>query len=234
MKICPSCLENLENCNFYKDSTRKDSMRTYCKNCTKTKFSDSRKKYYLKNKEKFTKKSKEWAEKNRDKSRKYKKKYKDKKIIEIKNLINSYKKECLICKEQDIRCLELHHMNKEDKKFLVSNMKYSITNIPIIIKEINKCVCLCSNCHRKEHFKNFKGKFWKFKYIQEIKSKSSCIKCGESHWSCLDFHHKNPEDKVLNIGAMVRDKKYSIEDIQNEIYKCEIICSNCHRKEHFR
>lgn len=154
MKICPSCLENLENCNFYKDSTRKDSMRTYCKNCTKTKFSDSRKKYYLKNKEKFTKKSKEWAEKNRDKSRKYKKKYKDKKIIEIKNLINSYKKECLICKEQDIRCLELHHMNKEDKKFLVSKMKYSITNIPIIIKEINKCVCLCSNCHRKEHFKN--------------------------------------------------------------------------------
>lgn len=62
--------------------------------------------------------------------------------------------------------------------------------------------------------------------------KSKCIICGETNLQCLDFHHIKPDDKILGIGEMIRNRKYSIEDITKEISKCKIICSNCHRKEH--
>lgn len=49
----------------------------------------------------------------------------------------------------DIACLDFHHL--KDKEFNISN---EIRNLSIenLKKEINKCVVLCSNCHRKLHY----------------------------------------------------------------------------------
>lgn len=53
--------------------------------------------------------------------------------------------------------------------------------------------------------------------------------CGESDIRCLDFHHRDPATKLSGINKMIRDN-YSMEVVEAEIAKCDVICANCHRK----
>ncbi len=69
-------------------------------------------------------------------------------------------------------------------------------------------------------------------WYKNYKGNLSCETCGESHIACLDFHHQNENNKVLEVSLMVRSA-YSIEKIKEEIDKCTILCSNCHRKLHY-
>jgi len=78
----------------------------------------------------------DYYKKNKDKIQKSNKKYK----LKIRRWFQKYKKtlECRQCKENHPACLEFHHVrkNKDNER---------------IMKEINKCVVLCANCHRKIH-----------------------------------------------------------------------------------
>ena len=69
-------------------------------------------------------------------------------------------------------------------------------------------------------------------WLLSIKMASHCCKCTEDHPACLEFHHRNPKDKELEISTMVA-RGMSKFRIGREITKCEIICSNCHRKLHW-
>jgi hypothetical protein len=55
---------------------------------------------------------------------------------------------CIICDEHDPRCLEFHHRNPKKKKFSIGSVPLN-TPKRIILREIEKCVVLCANCHRK-------------------------------------------------------------------------------------
>ncbi len=68
--------------------------------------------------------------------------------------------------------------------------------------------------------------FWNYK------KKLSCSRCGDSHPAIIDFHHTNSEEKEAGIVEMVVNG-YSKETILAEIEKCEVVCSNCHRKIHY-
>lgn len=69
-------------------------------------------------------------------------------------------------------------------------------------------------------------------WIQEYKSHLKCSKCPESHPACLDFHHTDPSTKRIEISQVARSKGWSLDKVKEEIDKCEVLCSNCHRKEH--
>lgn len=62
--------------------------------------------------------------------------------------------------------------------------------------------------------------------IDQIKQEQNCFCCEESYPRCLDFHHL--EKKEFNIGQCGLGK--GIIRLIKEIEKCEILCSNCHRK----
>jgi hypothetical protein len=48
--------------------------------------------------------------------------------------------------------------------------------------------------------------------------------------AAMDFHHVNPDDKMFEVkDLMVR--KWEL--IQSKIDKCILLCSNCHREEHW-
>lgn len=64
-------------------------------------------------------------------------------------LLHSLKKPCIVCGEAEPVCIDFHHINPEDKEFTVG--KYRSRGKEWLIREISKCVCLCSNCHRKVH-----------------------------------------------------------------------------------
>ena len=68
-------------------------------------------------------------------------------------------------------------------------------------------------------------------FVMELKSILSCNSCVEKDPSCLDFHHLNPKDKEFSI-AVATNSGFSIKRIIEEIKKCVVVCSNCHRKEH--
>jgi hypothetical protein len=65
--------------------------------------------------------------------------------------------------------------------------------------------------------------------LAELKSEMGCLICGERDPRCLDFHHIDPETKVLPVSMLLQ---YSFEYVLEEASKCVLLCSNCHRKEH--
>lgn len=101
----------------------------------------------------------------------------------------------------------------------------------------------------KEHVKEYKNNWYKDnnekhkrdvkerrrrtkEWLRNYKSKLSCIKCGENHPACLDFHHIDPTQKDSQITNAI-SRGWSMERLIKEIEKCEVLCANCHRKEHY-
>lgn len=69
-------------------------------------------------------------------------------------------------------------------------------------------------------------------WVYTVKRDSDgCVRCGETNPACLDFHHRDPEQKLHSIAKMVTNG-YSRENIRAEIEKCDLLCANCHRLEH--
>ncbi len=57
-----------------------------------------------------------------------------------------------------------------------------------------------------------------------------CSKCNYNRCvSALEFHHLNPLNKDFTISKFLN---FSWEKIKNELDKCELVCSNCHREIH--
>lgn len=77
----------------------------------------------------------------------------------------------------------------------------------------------------------------------EIKKKcveflgGKCIDCGlqEGCVSVYDLHHRDPLQKDFNFGSLVKGKRVrQFDELVPELMKCELLCSNCHRKRHSR
>lgn len=101
----------------------------------------------------------------------------------------------------------------------------------------------CKECHKKydkKHYKNNK-KYYIDKnkkrqemlkrWLDEYKSNLKCKNCGEDYIYCLEFHHKDPNKKEIDISQTIR-RGWSIKRIKKEIDKCIVLCANCHRKLH--
>jgi hypothetical protein len=68
------------------------------------------------------------------------------------------------------------------------------------------------------------------KYVKDYLLLHSCVDCGESDVDVLDFDHVRGI-KDQEVSAMA-NRGYLITSIDTEIIKCDIRCSNCHRKRH--
>jgi len=66
-------------------------------------------------------------------------------------------------------------------------------------------------------------------FLAEYKKSISCIRCGENEPCCLDFHHKDPNEKEFTIAGGINKKP---EVMLKELDKCVVLCANCHRKLH--
>ena len=65
-----------------------------------------------------------------------------------------------------------------------------------------------------------------------VEYKGGCCEiCGyDKYIGALDFHHINPKEKDFSI-AKVRQYNFD-EVIKEELDKCMLVCSNCHREIH--
>lgn len=76
--------------------------------------------------------------------------------------------------------------------------------------------------------RNLRNKRKKLAYIQEYKRNNPCLDCNNFfHPVSMDFDHVTGE-KFMGIANMIRGL-FSMNKIEEEIKKCELVCANCHR-----
>ena len=159
-------------------------------------------------------------------------------------------KHCSVCnKEKDIE--EFYLITK---KYKVKDGSTRVTN-----RRMSKCKdCHTSfNSRYKDDRKEFSRKYY-IDNIEHCKKKSiswnikyrqlwwdvaatvidlECEECGyDKHSAALDFHHITPEKKETSIHKIMSDLSpttdRNIEMFINELDKCVVLCSNCHREHH--
>lgn len=66
-------------------------------------------------------------------------------------------------------------------------------------------------------------------FLQEERSRG-CQKCGDTRHYVIDFHHVDPSEKEITIGATNR---WTRTQLEKELVKCIRLCKNCHSELHF-
>lgn len=102
---------------------------------------------------------------------------------------------------------------------------------------------VCRDCKRNYHRKHYSHNKRKYveaaikhnalkkqlvvEFVNWLKS-VPCTDCGNSFPpECMDFDHLR--DKKYGISAIVGGRVCGIREMWEEIQKCEVVCSNCHR-----
>lgn len=87
---------------------------------------------------------------------------------------------CAKCDEfkEDVRMLELHHIDPSIKSFELSANKITSKNIKLVINEAKKCLPLCPNCHRMYHLG-----YWNYSELDLSKLKDYQIELIENYAS---------------------------------------------------
>ena len=143
MKECSKCKVSKPQYEFGVSSRTRDKRNSWCKSCVR----ERGKKWYVDNLEKSKRKSSANTRERR----------------EWMNDVKS-KHACVKCNENHISCLDFHHLNSTEKEFDISTKIESSKGK--ILEEINKCACLCANCHRKHHAGKLFGSLVKLNITQ--------------------------------------------------------------------
>lgn len=164
------------------------------------------------------------------------------KIIEnnkdIRETVKEYKStaKCEICGESHPACIVIFDRKKkrsisvkllnrvracQPSKTLTKTHLYGV---------LNKYSAICENCQRKKYPTRGNLPPHLQREIDSIKRKRGCVECEERNQKCLDFHHRDSEEKEFTIGS---GNVLNREAILMEIEKCDVICRNCHSKLHW-
>ena len=132
MKICSDCKteKSLEYFNYDKSRNRYLSV---CKPCVAVRTEA----YRQNNKNKWRAQSKNHS-------------------LKRKNIIDEWKSQgCFKCEDQRFYIIDAHHTDPSQKEFSIGT---SIRGVNVTKSELEKCIPLCSNCHREfHHFEKEKG-----------------------------------------------------------------------------
>lgn len=133
-KICTICKEELPKTDEFfaaRYDRKEKAFQSNCRNCQKI----YRKEHYEKNKDKYIAKAKTHNKKVYDWFQEIRKEFK-----------------CSSCGESRWWVLDFHHLNPKEKDNNIAHIiHYGSKNR--VLREMEKCSILCSNCHRDLHHK---------------------------------------------------------------------------------
>lgn len=71
------------------------------------------------------------------------------------------------------------------------------------------------------------------RYTHEYKEACGCSDCKVKYaYYVLDFDHRPGEIKLGSVGDMIKRLDWKL--LHEEIAKCDVVCSNCHRERTYR
>ena len=109
----------------------------------------------------------------------------------------------------------------------------------------NKTSSYCKGCHndyQKAYYKknprsideSSKRRKKEIRDLIILKKDVPCKDCEEKYpYYVMDFDHRPDEEKKFNLSEAARHHR-SIKSVLEEILKCDVVCSNCHRKRTFK
>lgn len=70
-------------------------------------------------------------------------------MTDTSHTLDKYRYNCEKCGESRLYLIDFHHINPSEKSFTISDGKHSLKRVA---EEVNKCICLCKNCHCEFHY----------------------------------------------------------------------------------
>lgn len=160
VKTCTKCNVTKLISEFHKDSRLKSGRAARCKSCT----CQYKKEYYASSRGKATVKA--YVERNKEKISAYNKQYlrkyrdaqfKNKRKLEFCLYKGGRCVECgFIASEDTTAAFDFHHINPDEKEYTPSDML--MLKKKKVFEELDKCILLCSNCHRILHHRQYRAK----------------------------------------------------------------------------
>jgi hypothetical protein len=132
-KKCASCKTDKDPSEFNKNKNKKDGLSIECRSCSNARG----KKHYQKNRERYIARAMAGRPSLKGKCYDY---------------VKSLNPKCQHCGEDDIRCIDWHHVDPTTKVATISRLMQT-GEFQKLLLEIPKCIPLCANCHRKHHIK---------------------------------------------------------------------------------
>ena len=116
--------------------------------------------------------------------------------------------------------LNIKKNNRKNKDILICSMCLENVKKEKFMKKYN----ICKSCH--SYRTTISKRKNKKKYVDYLGGK--CSKCNWNDLCGLEFHHIDPTIKKFNIA----EKKFVKinQEIESELDKCQLLCSNCHRE----
>ncbi len=150
----------------------------------------------------------------------------------------------------ELDLIEMDHLSEQEQRELgilrstdeylpkhkdVSSMR-SETSMRL---EAKKCQHLCVLCHyemtmfrtrRTLEIEMSSLRRDKFAYVNSIKL-MGCNSCGVIHEDTgkMDMDHLDPTKKTEGLATMVADSKYTLQNVIDECFKCQVLCKFCHK-----
>lgn len=159
-KTCSKCQETKPIAEFHRDARLKTGVTARCKKC----ISDYKQMYYASDTGKA--KVKAYIERNKQKRSAYSKRYsqhyrdaqfKNQRKLEFCLYKGGKCSECgFVASEDTIAAFDFHHINPLEKEYTPSDML--MLKKEKVFKELDKCILLCSNCHRILHHRQYRAK----------------------------------------------------------------------------
>lgn len=101
---------------------------------------------------------------------------------------------------------------------------------------------LCQCAYFKSYYRRNKKKYMDFatayrrkiqEFIRKSKNGKPCADCGKIYpYYVMDYDHRPGTEKVERLAMMFRTG--SLRRVKEEIAKCDLVCSNCHRVRTFK
>jgi hypothetical protein len=158
---------------------------------------------------------------------------------------------CADCGLADAAVLEFDHVGA--KRTEVGKLVREAYRLDRIKAEIENCVLVCANCHRRRTATRIQSwrvaPEWRLSqstrplrarnllFLLEYLQSEPCVDCGEADPVVLDFDHVG--EKRCGVVRLA-GRECSLSALEREIAQCEVRCANCHRRrtiidqKHFR
>lgn len=134
----------------------------------------------------------------------------------------------------DVKKLVNEHYSSYDiaKKLNTSqtNVRYWLKKLKLKTDKMSQYNTYKSSSQTSYKSQKSRGATRKIFFVNQLGGK--CKMCGyNKNYSALAFHHRNPSEKEFNIDIR-KFSNLSIEKLQIEIDKCDLLCHNCHNELH--